>query len=209
MKSIISFSLLKTMCFYTSLNPEVIIMKLILGSQSPRRRDLLSQAGLEYDILIPDVDERKITSTDPETKVINTAKLKSEALPADDKTIVLTADTVVSFNNIIFEKPNNVAEARQMITALSGSTHVVYSAVILKSSTFEEIIVERTEVTFFELTEEEIEDYIHTDEPYDKAGGYGIQSFGAVFVKHIKGDYNTVVGLPLSKVYRALKKYGI
>lgn len=184
-------------------------MKLILGSQSPRRRDLLSQAGLEYEVLIPNVDERKITSTDPETKVIDTAKLKSAALPVDDKTIVLTCDTVVSFNNIIFEKPSTIQEARQMINTLSGNTHEVYSAAILKSSTFQEIITERTEVTFYDLTEEEIEQYVNTDEPYDKAGAYGIQSFGATFVKHIKGDYNNVVGLPLGKVYRALKKCGI
>lgn len=184
-------------------------MKLILGSQSPRRKDLLSQAGLEYEILIPDVDEKQIISRNPETKVIDTAKLKSSALPLEENTLVLTCDTVVSFNNIIYEKPVTRAEARQMISTLSGNTHEVYSAVILKSRGFEEIIVERTEVTFYDLTEEEIEQYINTEEPYDKAGGYGIQSFGAVFVKHIKGDYNNVVGMPLSKVYRALKKYGI
>ena len=96
-----------------------------------------------------------------------------------------------------------------MIKALSGSTHEVYSAVILKSRDFEEIISDCTEVTFYDLSEEEIEEYVLTDEPYDKAGAYGIQSFGAVFVKEIKGDYNTVVGLPLAKVYRALKKYNL
>ncbi|MGO1922839.1 MAG: Maf family protein, partial [Jeotgalicoccus sp.] len=111
--------------------------------------------------------------------------------------------------NKIYEKPATIKDARQMITALSGSTHEVYSAAILKSRGFEEIISDCTKVTFYDLSEEEIEQYINTNEPYDKAGGYGIQSFGAVFVKEIKGDYNTVVGLPLSKVYRALKKYCI
>ena len=130
-------------------------------------------------------------------------------LNLDDDSVILTCDTVVSFNDKIFEKPDTIDEARQMITALSGSTHEVYSAAILKSRDFEEIISDCTRVTFYTLTAEEIEDYVHSDEPYDKAGGYGIQSFGAVFVKEIQGDYNTVVGLPLSKVYRALKKYSL
>ena len=182
-------------------------MKLILGSQSPRRRELLTQAGLDYEILIPNADEKQITSTDPKTKVIETAKLKSAVLNVDDDSVLLTCDTVVSCNNKIYEKPATIEDARQTITALSGSTHEVYSAAILKSRGFEEIISDCTEVTFYDLSEDEIEQYINTDEPYDKAGGYGIQSFGAVFVKEIKGDYNTVVGLPLSKVYRALKKF--
>lgn len=184
-------------------------MKLILGSQSPRRRELLTQAGLDYEILIPDADEKLITSSDPETKVIETAKLKSSVLTVDNNSVLLTCDTVVSCNNKIYEKPATIKEARQMITTLSGSTHEVYSAAILKSRGFEEIISDCTKVTFYELSEAEIEQYINTKEPYDKAGGYGIQSFGAVFVKEIQGDYNTVVGLPLAKVYRALKKYGI
>lgn len=184
-------------------------MKLILGSQSPRRRELLTQAELDYEILIPDADEKQITSSDPETKVIDTAKLKSSVLTVDNNSVLLTCDTVVSCNNKIYEKPATIEDARQMITALSGSTHEVYSAAILKSRGFEEIISDCTKVTFYDLSEEEIEQYISTEEPYDKAGGYGIQSFGAVFVKEIQGDYNTVVGLPLSKVYRALKKYGI
>lgn len=184
-------------------------MKLILGSQSPRRRELLTQAGLDYETLIPDADEKLITSSDPETKVIETAKLKSSVLTVDNNSVLLTCDTVVSCNNKIYEKPATIKEARQMITTLSGSTHEVYSAAILKSRGFEEIISDCTKVTFYELSEAEIEQYINTKEPYDKAGGYGIQSFGAVFVKEIQGDYNTVVGLPLAKVYRALKKYGI
>lgn len=182
-------------------------MKLILGSQSARRRSLLTQAHLDFEVIVPDVDEKLITSTQPETKVIDTAKLKASVIPADDDTVLLTCDTVVSFNDQIFEKPATREEARQMIRTLSGSTHEVYSAALLKSRDFEEIIVGRTSVTFYDLTEEEIESYIQTDEPYDKAGAYGIQSYGAVFVKEIQGDYNTVVGLPLSQVYRALKKY--
>ena len=184
-------------------------MKLILGSQSERRRTLLSQVGLEYEVVIPNADEDLITSTHPETKVIETAKLKASMLNLDDDSVILTCDTVVSFNDKIFEKPDTIDEARQMITALSGSTDEVYSAAILKSRDFEEIISDCTRVTFYTLTAEEIEDYVHSDEPYDKAGGYGIQSFGAVFVKEIQGDYNTVVGPPLSKVYRALKKYSL
>lgn len=108
-------------------------MKLILGSQSPRRRELLTQAGLDYEILVPNADEKQITSSDPETKVIETARLKSSILMVDDDSILLTCDTVVSHNNKIYEKPATIEDARQMITALSGSTHEVYSAAILKS----------------------------------------------------------------------------
>lgn len=184
-------------------------MKIILGSSSPRRQSLLKQVGLSFEVQVPNVDEKLITSTDPQTKVIETARLKADALQLPENTTIITGDTVVSFNNEIFEKPTSKEEARKMINALSGNTHEVYSAAIIKSRDFEEKIISKASVSFFSLSHQEIEDYINTGEPYDKAGAYGIQDFGASFVESIQGDYYTIVGLPIARVYRALKKHGL
>ena len=113
-------------------------MRLILGSQSEDAARF-SHKSAEYEVVIPNADEDLITSTHPETKVIETAKLKASMLNLDDDSVILTCDTVVSFNDKIFEKPDTIDEARQMITALSGSTHEVYSAAILKSETLKKL----------------------------------------------------------------------
>src|SRR5699024_10917448 len=188
---------------------EVLSMKIILGSSSPRRQSLLKQVGISFEVEVPNVDEKLITSTDPQTKVIETARLKADALQLPENTTIITGDTVVSFNNEIFEKPTSKEEARKMINAISGNTHEVYSAAIIKSRDFEEKIISKASVSFFSLSHQEIEDYINTDEPYDKARAYGIQDFGASFVESIQGDYYTIVGLPIARVYRALKKHGL
>lgn len=182
-------------------------MKLVLGSKSPRRQALLNQLNLQFDVFDPNVDEKQITTTDPATKVIETAKLKATALPIHEQTINITADTIVSYQNKIFEKPKDRNDARNMLETLSGNTHEVYSAVILKSSDFEEIIISKTEVNFYTLTSDEIERYLDSGEYLDKAGAYGIQALGVQFVESIQGDYNTIVGLPLGEVYRFLSKY--
>ena len=182
-------------------------MKIVLGSKSPRRQELLQQVGLQFEVIDPDVDEKQITSTDPKRKVIETAQLKARSLEVEDQTINITADTIVSYQNQIFEKPVDRNEARTMLKTLSGNTHEVYSAVILKSRDFEEIILSKTEVNFYDLTTEEIEAYLESGEYKDKAGAYGIQALGVKFVKSINGDYNTIVGLPLGEVYRFLSKY--
>ena len=185
-------------------------MNLTLGSASPRRKELLEQVGLSFNIRTSDVDESKIKTRDPIKKVSALVKLKAAFLPfMSDDEVIITADTVVSYKQIIFEKPKNKQEAFTMLQALSGQTHDVYTGVLIRSKADQTLLVERTAVTFFTLSKTEIETYIETDEPYDKAGGYGIQGYAARFVEKIDGDYFTVVGLPVAKLCRALKAFDV
>ncbi|QGH33720.1 septum formation inhibitor Maf [Gracilibacillus salitolerans] len=185
-------------------------MNLILASSSPRRQELLRQVHIPFTIRKPEVDESQITVTDPAEKVKQLAMLKGRDVPIQDKDeVILSADTVVSLQQNIFEKPTAKQAAFKMIEAMSGHKHEVYTGVMLRSSDQEIVFVESTTVEFWPLTEEEIISYVETDEPYDKAGGYGIQSVGAMFVKGIIGDYYNVVGLPISRVVRELSKFEI
>ncbi len=182
-------------------------MKLILASSSPRRRDLLNQVNIKFEFRSQQADESRVTITDPAEKVKALSALKSHATEIHDNEVILTADTVVSKDGIIYEKPENEVQAREMIRSLSGSVHQVYTGCMLRSLHKEEMIISKTDVTFYDLTDEEIENYLQNGDYLDKAGAYGIQSHGALLVEEIHGDYNTVVGLPLSKVVRHLKKW--
>ena len=182
-------------------------MKLILASSSPRRSDLLNQVNVEFEIRKQLADESRVTITNPVKKVKALAKLKSDMTETFEGEVVLTADTVVSKDGIIYEKPKNKDHAYQMIKELSGAAHQVHTACLLRSLHGEKMIVSKTDVTFYDLTEKDIDSYLQTGDFSDKAGGYGIQSHGALLVKEIKGDYNTVVGLPLAEVVRALKEW--
>ena len=182
-------------------------MKLILASSSPRRRDLLNQVNIEFELRKQSADESRVTITKPVEKVKALAKIKSDVTETFEGEVILTADTVVSKDGIIYEKPQNKEHACRMIKEFSGETHQVHTACLLRSLHDEKMIVSKTDVTFYDLTEQDIENYLQTDDFSDKAGGYGIQSQGAVLVKEIKGDYNTVVGLPLAEVVRELKKW--
>ncbi|MFA1819766.1 nucleoside triphosphate pyrophosphatase [Virgibacillus oceani] len=184
--------------------------KLILASGSPRRQDILKQISLPFSVRKPDIDESQIQINDPKEKVQKLAKLKSEhTLLADNNEVILSADTVVSYKNNIFEKPIDKEDAFRMISMLSGSIHEVYTGVTIRSVKNEITLVEKTEVAFWPLSKTEIEWYVSTEEPYDKAGSYGIQSMGAMFAKKIIGDYYNVVGLPVSKVARELRSFSI
>lgn len=184
--------------------------KLILASSSPRRQELLQQVGIPYSVRTETINESSIIITNPIEKVEQLAILKGKSIPFHSSNeVILSADTVVSFNENIFEKPKNKEEAYEMITSLSGTTHEVLTGVMIRSTDHEEIFVAETKVEFWPLTEQEINWYINTNDPYDKAGGYGIQSLGSIFVKQIIGDYYNVVGLPLSRVVRELRAFGI
>lgn len=183
---------------------------LLLASSSPRRQELLNQVKIPFKLRNPNIDESQITTTDPVEKVKQLAMRKGRNVQIEDKNeVILAADTVVSYNKTIFEKPKNREEAFKMITALSGDVHDVFTGVMIRSSINERLFVERTKVTFWPLTKSEIEWYVTTDDPYDKAGAYGIQSLGAMFVKEINGDYYNVVGLPVSRVVRELTEFSI
>ncbi|HLR09348.1 MAG TPA: Maf family protein [Bacillota bacterium] len=184
--------------------------KLILASSSPRRQELLNQVGIPFTLRKQDVDESKITTTNPLEKVKQLASLKGLSTPLkDDKEVILSADTVVAYQERIFEKPQSKEEAYQMIAALSGATHDVLTGVMLRSQDDAYVFAERTKVEFWPLTPEEIEWYVSTDDPYDKAGAYGIQSLGTVLVKRLIGDYANVVGLPIARVVRELKNFSV
>lgn len=184
--------------------------RLILASSSPRRRELLQQANIPFSLRKQHADESTITETDPATLVKELAQLKGRAVPIEHECeVILSADTVVAFNGKVLGKPKSKAEAFNVLKQLSGNTHDVYTGVLLRSKHSQDIIVERTEVTFWSLSDDEISAYIESGDPFDKAGAYGIQSGGAIFVKGIKGDYYSVVGLPLSRVVRSLRKFAI
>ena len=180
-------------------------MKIVLASGSPRRKELLTQAGIEFIVNPADIEENTKESL-PAKVVEDLSRQKALAVAEKHKgETVLAADTVVAFDDKILGKPKDEEDAFRMLTELSGRTHQVYTGVTIvredgSISTFSEC----TEVTMYENSPEAIRSYIASKEPMDKAGAYGIQGLGAVLVKEIKGDYNNVVGLPLAKVYRVL-----
>lgn len=192
--------------------------KIILASASPRRRELLQQLGLEFEIR-PSEAQEKTKSREPSQIVIELSEIKAqdiyERLSEEERAsyMVIGADTVVALNDRIMGKPKDYKEAVQMLLSLQGNTHQVYTGVTLllrkgpgkvpsKISFYE-----KTDVTMYPVNREEIEVYVSTGEPMDKAGAYGIQGRGAAFIKEIHGDYNNVVGLPIGRLYQEMKRY--
>ena len=184
-------------------------MKFILASGSPRRREILKNAGYEFEILTADVDETLPESITPEAAVLYLAQLKGDAVAEKVGKVVVSADTVVAFDGTILGKPKDEKDAERMLKLLSGKTHSVFTGVCIQNAEKKVTFYEQTLVEFYELSEKEIADYVLTKEPMDKAGAYGIQGKGAVLVKRIDGDYLNVVGLPLARLSRELKKFGL
>lgn len=185
-------------------------MYLVLASKSPRRRELLMNAGYSIRISPSNADE-EVSEIYPEDKVLAIAKKKGldvyEKFKNDREAVILSADTIVVINGEVLGKPKDKYEAREMITKLQGNSHYVFTAVYIKSQEYEDCFVEKTEVNVSSMTDSEIEQYIETKEPYDKAGGYGIQGIFSQYISSINGDYYNVMGLPINKVKQALKKY--
>lgn len=182
---------------------------LVLGSQSPRRKDLLEMAGCSLILRPSYADETLEPSVPADEAAAYLAEQKSTALQLERNEVLLTSDTVVSIDGGILGKPADRQDARQMLERMSGRTHQVYTAVCLRSEEGRRTFTTGTDVSFYTLTEEEIDHYLNTDEPWDKAGGYGIQGKGGLFVREIKGDYYNVVGLPIARVIRELKEFGV
>lgn len=197
--------------------------KIILASSSPRRRELMAQAGFAFEVLVSEADETIETETPGEmVEVLSERKAAAVAEEitrqgfAEESVLLVGADTMVAIDGKKLGKPKDEKGAEEMLEELSGRTHQVYTGVTLirlkkaengsilqESRTFSEV----TDVSFYPLTKEEIRSYIATGEPMDKAGAYGIQGKAAVFVKEIKGDYNNVVGLPIARLYQELKNW--
>lgn len=201
--------------------------QIILASASPRRKELLEQIGISFEVC-PAKGEEMITSTLPSAVVSELSAQKAREvagmlkqygdshreLMTPQDMMVLGADTVVSVDNQILGKPKNEADAARMLRMLSGRTHEVYTGVTIvlmskSGKAGEHTFYEKTAVTMREMSEEEIERYIATGEPMDKAGAYGIQGKCAIYIDKIEGDYNNVVGLPVSAIYHELKNLGI
>ena len=182
-------------------------MKYILASQSPRRKELLSICVNEFEIFPSNVPEIVPQGLEIENHSEYLAKLKAEDIAKQyPNDIVIGADTSVICDNEILGKPKNRADAKRMLNMLSGNVHkVITGCAVVKNGVTESFSV-TTEVEFFSLTQKEINDYLDTSEPYDKAGSYGIQQRGGLFVKAIKGDYFNVVGLPIAYLNKLLKK---
>lgn len=191
--------------------------KIVLASASPRRKELLERAGVKFEV-IPSKGEENIQGDSPEEVVELLSRSKAfsvgqELLGQKDVSLVIGADTIVSFQDQILGKPADQQEAFETLKLLAGNSHQVYTGVTIlirdgenwKAHTFSE----RTDVEFYPVSEEEILDYIKTGEPMDKAGSYGIQGSFGIYVKGITGDYNNVVGLPLGRLFYQMKKLGI
>lgn len=182
---------------------------LILASASPRRRELLADAGLRFTVVAPDVEEEALPNEAPDGLVLRLAQAKAAAVAGSPGAVLLAADTVVALERRILGKPRDPAEARTMLQALSGSAHQVWTGVAIRGPGAVERFVVRTEVRFRPLTAAEIDWYVASGEPMDKAGAYGIQGKAASFVLSIDGSYTNVVGLPLAETLLALRGLGI
>lgn len=195
--------------------------KIVLASASPRRRELLSQVGITFEVK-PASGEERITSTEP-SKVVEELSFQKamftaralEKEQADDLAdiLIIGADTIVSYEGKILGKPSDPEAAVKMLGMLQGNTHQVYTGVTVlvreeenwKVHTFHEC----TDVIFYPVTKEEIAEYVNSKDPMDKAGSYGIQGAWGAYVKGIRGDYNNVVGLPVARLIYETKKLGI
>lgn len=204
-------------------------MRIILASASPRRKELLKQIGLEYEVRVSDAEEL-VTSTVPAQVVEELARQKAEnvyrscfgksvtsmevckTLP-QEKVLIVSADTIVACDGQILGKPKDSEDAKTMLRMLQGRVHEVYTGVSFlyynvaaeekSMHSFHEI----TKVHFYPMTEQEIADYVATGDPMDKAGAYGIQGLCARYVRGIEGDYNNVVGLPVGRLYQEMKAF--
>lgn len=181
---------------------------LILASGSPRRKELLQQVHLPFTVKVSNIVETFDPTLAPEEIATTLAYQKAQnVFQENESAIVIGSDTIVVLGDKVLGKPENEEEARTTLRTLSGNTHHVISGVAILSEEKEVKFYEKTSVTFWELTDEDIEFYINSGEPMDKAGSYGIQEVGALFVKEIKGDYFSIVGLPLSRTVRELKSF--
>lgn len=184
--------------------------RLILASKSPRRQQLLSGLGFNFEIVTRDVDESFPSYLKAHEIPLYLSKLKAEAFNdlLDDKTIVITADTVVWINDKVLNKPENEEEAYQMLRLLSGNMHEVFTGVTIKSKFKHQSFFCKTNVYFKHLSDEEIWYYIKNYQPFDKAGAYGAQEWiGYIAIEKIEGSYFNVMGLPVKEVYEELRKF--
>lgn len=182
-------------------------MAVILASQSPRRKELMGFITEDFTVKVSDAEEVTDPSLSPEETVKALAVLKGEAVAEShpDDTVI-SADTIVVLDGKILGKPKNRDDAFRMLSSLSGKIHTVYTGVCVIAKNKKLCFADKTEVTFYPLSDEDINSYIETGEPFDKAGAYGIQGKGSIMIKGIFGDYYNVMGLPVARLNRLLKE---
>lgn len=180
---------------------------IILASASPRRKEILELADLKFDVMPSDAQEIT-TKTAPNEVVMELASIKAKDIykKSEKQSMIVGADTVVAYQGQILGKPTDEADAKRMLTMLSGQTHEVYTGVCVIEDGKTKTFYEETKVTFYEISDEQIDHYIKTGKPMDKAGSYGIQGKAAVFIKGIEGDYYNVVGFPIARFLQEITK---
>ncbi|HEX7833546.1 MAG TPA: Maf family protein [Thermoanaerobaculia bacterium] len=188
------------------------MVRFILASSSPRRRELLTSIGLEFDVRPSHVPEVHEPGEAPEEYVARLSRDKAHALASQNPNDwVIAADTTVMLDNQLLEKPVDAADAARMLNTIAGRTHVVYTGVTLEnvSRDWRDTRVAESEVRMLALSAEDVEWYVKTGEPLDKAGAYAVQGIGAMFIESIHGSYTNVVGLPLATLFQMLRRAGI
>lgn len=186
-------------------------MKLILASGSPRRRELMERMGLTFSVQAADVDETLVPGLTAQEQVVRLSRIKAQAVAetAGEGAVIVAADTVVVLDGIILGKPKDRQDAKKMLRAFSGRSHHVLTGMTVLGPGGMECHCEETEVYFRPLSQGEIDAYIATGEPMDKAGAYGIQGYAALFVEKLAGDYYNVMGLPVCALGQMLRRAGV
>jgi septum formation protein len=182
-------------------------IEIVLGSSSPRRRDLLSKVGLTYEVVRPETIEQRKEGESPKDYVERNAREKGEWVvkSVGDNPVVISADTIVVLGEQILEKPKSEAEAKRMLSSLSGNTHTVITGVCIARGAKTRVFSSTTDVVIKNLSSTEIDNYIKSGEPMDKAGAYAAQGIGSYMVKKLVGSYANVVGLPIAEVVEILE----
>lgn len=192
------------------LNQKLKDYRIILASASPRRKELLAGLGLSFDVIIREVEETFPSHLTREEIPLFLAQLKAAAFNANEfgeKSLIITADTIVWLNDKVLNKPKDFQEAVKMLSKISGQTHEVFTGVCIKTNTLQHTFFAESKVKFRQLSLEEIEWYIETCKPFDKAGAYGIQEWiGYIGIEHIEGSFYNVMGLPTQMLYKELMK---
>lgn len=195
-------------------------MNMILASASPRRKELLKKMGMEF-VVFPAQGEEVITKEAPRDIVVELAQKKAQEIyektvatgAVVDGSVVIGADTMVFLDEVRMGKPKDEKDAYEMLEKLQGRTHEVYTGVSIwfqeNGNKIQYSFYEKTEVTMYRMSEKEINSYIATGDPMDKAGAYGIQGDGALYIEKINGDYNNVVGLPVARIYHEMRQLGL
>ena len=184
-------------------------MKLILASGSPRRKEILNYLNIPFEVIISSFEEKIDEKKPLEEEIKRLSEGKASTVFKDNKdAIVIGADTIVTINNKVLGKPKDKEDAYQMLKLLSGNKHIVITGVTIISEEKIDTFASVSDVYFNKLTDKEINDYIATNEPMDKAGAYAIQGIGSKFINKIDGDYYSIMGLPINEIYKRLKVFG-